>query len=347
MSIIHVARNGSPLGTFSETEIKQGLGTGQFLLSDLGWRSGMPQWKALGEWGEFAPILQPMVSIPVPGAPLIVEPAWERRAELGEWRAFWQTARCVLFTPSKVFSSLSQDGNIGGSFLFYVIPAMVMTILGQVISMVTGLEEIIKEVTEKYIFERLGYDYAQYLAEQAEQMEKMPASAKAMMQAFQIGGAVVGTVLGVLLGIFISAAIAHLMLMIVRGAKRPFATTFKAVSYTYGSLAFFTWIPVIGPVIGITYGSIVEIIALARAHGISLKRSAASVLLPILAGFCCLVTVFGAMHFGLKEMNYHIRPYPGHTPAPTSLPTPPPDSNDDDSKFTFCLGQETYGKRIL
>src|SRR4051812_41951924 len=54
MATIHVNRGGTNLGTFSEDEIRKGLGEKRFLLTDLGWREGMPSWQPLSQWPEFA-----------------------------------------------------------------------------------------------------------------------------------------------------------------------------------------------------------------------------------------------------------------------------------------------------
>jgi hypothetical protein len=41
MPMIHVPRDGAKLGEFTLEQIRDGLRTGQFRATDLGWRSGM------------------------------------------------------------------------------------------------------------------------------------------------------------------------------------------------------------------------------------------------------------------------------------------------------------------
>src|SRR5438132_14090798 len=54
MAMIHVNRGATSLGTFSEEEVREGLRTGRFAPTDLGWREGMPQWQPLSQFAEFA-----------------------------------------------------------------------------------------------------------------------------------------------------------------------------------------------------------------------------------------------------------------------------------------------------
>lgn len=51
---IHLARDGSALGIFSGSEVREGLASGRFRPDDLAWREGMPAWTPLSSWPEFA-----------------------------------------------------------------------------------------------------------------------------------------------------------------------------------------------------------------------------------------------------------------------------------------------------
>lgn len=50
MATIHVARDGAKLGEFSLEQVREGLGTGQFRPTDLGWQTGMPDWRPLSDF---------------------------------------------------------------------------------------------------------------------------------------------------------------------------------------------------------------------------------------------------------------------------------------------------------
>ena len=49
MATIHVARDGTNIGTFSVEEIREGLGTGRFRPTDMAWEAGMSDWRPLSE----------------------------------------------------------------------------------------------------------------------------------------------------------------------------------------------------------------------------------------------------------------------------------------------------------
>lgn len=50
--MIHISRGANSLGAFPEEEVREGLRTGRFTLTDLGWRDGMPSWKPLSQFPE-------------------------------------------------------------------------------------------------------------------------------------------------------------------------------------------------------------------------------------------------------------------------------------------------------
>src|SRR2546430_15683614 len=54
MATFHINRSGTSLGTFSEDEVREGLRSGKFGGTDLGWREGMPTWQPLAQISEFA-----------------------------------------------------------------------------------------------------------------------------------------------------------------------------------------------------------------------------------------------------------------------------------------------------
>ena len=51
--MIHVSRSGATLGIFEEEKVREGLRTGQFIGTDLGWMEGMPTWRPLSELESF------------------------------------------------------------------------------------------------------------------------------------------------------------------------------------------------------------------------------------------------------------------------------------------------------
>ena len=54
---IHIARNTTPLGVYSQEEVVDALNNGQLMLTDLAWREGMPTWVPLADWPEFKSVI--------------------------------------------------------------------------------------------------------------------------------------------------------------------------------------------------------------------------------------------------------------------------------------------------
>src|SRR5437762_12442669 len=68
MAMINVNRGATSLGAFSEEDVRDGLRTGRFLPTDLGWREGMAAWKPLSQFPELGGVAPPAVPPPQAGA---------------------------------------------------------------------------------------------------------------------------------------------------------------------------------------------------------------------------------------------------------------------------------------
>ncbi len=105
---IHIARKGALLGVFTAGEVPAGLAAGRFVATDLAWREGMAEWKALGEWPEFA-------SVPVPSpasAPTMPVAASTVPWELGKSPgAFFATVREAILNPAGLASGRFSFGD--------------------------------------------------------------------------------------------------------------------------------------------------------------------------------------------------------------------------------------------
>ena len=58
MNRIHIARNRQSLGQFSPEEVAEGLASGKFLATDLGWREPMEEWMPLSEFTDLPQVGQ-------------------------------------------------------------------------------------------------------------------------------------------------------------------------------------------------------------------------------------------------------------------------------------------------
>src|SRR4051812_10648996 len=120
MPMIHVARDGAKLGEFTLEQIRQGLTTGQFRPSDLGWQSGMAEWRLLGEFvGATAAAAAPPTLVPaaVPGNGL----PWENRQQLGFVKAWFDTVAMLIARPGEAFAMMRPEGGLVDPLLFGVI----------------------------------------------------------------------------------------------------------------------------------------------------------------------------------------------------------------------------------
>src|SRR5919201_6203084 len=105
--MIHVSRGGTTLGIFSEEEVREGLRTGRFAPTDLGWREGMATWQPPSQFPEFgaraatgAPPLQGApASAPGTPAPPRSGLPWDERRSKGLLNAFIETLQIVLLRP--------------------------------------------------------------------------------------------------------------------------------------------------------------------------------------------------------------------------------------------------------
>jgi hypothetical protein len=284
--MIHVNRGATSLGAFPEEEVSEGLRTGRFAPTDLGWREGMPSWQPLSQFPEFAaavPVAPPQQA----GAASASEAAaarsglpWEHRQERGFVNAFIETLAMVLTKPDLAFRTMRTEGGLGEPLLYALIGGSVGGIVSLLLSL--GLQSM-------GLF--------------AGQRDTFTALAGAGLGSIAL---IVLVPVFVLIGLFIGSAIVHLCLMIVGGANKSFETTFRVISFAQGSTGPLQIIPVCGGLIAGVWALVVNCIGLARAHETSTGRAVLAVFLPLIV--CCgggilLAMMFGA--FGAWSASHH------------------------------------------
>ncbi len=285
MANIHINRGSTSFGVLPENEVREGLRSGRFLPSDLGWREGMTSWQPLSQFQEFA--AEVAAAPPAPegaGAPPAAEgplaPAatgpragfpWDRRQELGIVNAFFETMKMVLLQPAEAFTVMKTEGGLGEPLIYAFIGGSVGFFFYLVFSL---------------LFRSVG----------------MMAGRNPLGQMFGAGlGFIFFLILipvFILIVVFVGSAILHLCLMLVGGAKRSFETTTRVVCYCLGSTYPLMIIPLCGGAISGVWAIVVECIGLARAHETDTGRAVLAVFLPIIV--CCgggllLGFFFGAM----------------------------------------------------
>jgi hypothetical protein len=285
MAMIHVNRGATSLGAFPEEQVREGIRSGRFLPTDLGWKEGMANWQPLSQFTEFAGDISaaPAAGAPpaqTPAAPATVPPVgstfaprsglpWDARASKGLFSAFIETLQMVLTRPTEAFTAMSREGGLGEPLLYAVIGGS----FGAVFAFIYN-----------FAFRSLNMFPSRHNA-----FENM------------LGGVgliflLIFTPLLVVIGTFIWSAILHVCLLLVGGAKQSFETTFRVVCYGGGSVNPLLVIPLCGGLIVFIWKIVLYTIGLARSHETDTGRALLAVLLPLIV--CCGGAIMLAVMFG-------------------------------------------------
>ena len=281
--MIHIGRAGAQLGSFSEFEVRQGLKSGRFFLSDLGWKEGMENWVPLSQFSEFITPPEPMP--PLPGAEPseeagpptaeIAEPGlpWDMRKRIGFFLAFAETARLVIMNPSEAFSRMLDSGSLAGPLLYNLIGGWFgMICAGIYLVLSTRLQPPPPTNLQ-------GLDAL---------LNFTPERAMKELQLLVVMGPVLVTV-----SALISSAVAHLLLMLAGGANKPYHVTLRVFCFSYGSVQLLQILPFAGNLVAPVLLMVYCVLGLAIAHGTTVWRSVTAMFLFLMAGFvCCVGMVF-------------------------------------------------------
>ncbi len=293
--MIHVSRSGATIGIFEEEKVREGLRTGQFIGTDLGWMEGMPTWRPLSELESFrAPTpAPPPPQVEAPGPTTTAQPVvpvatalnlrpglpWENRTSENFFNALFETIIMVLSKPDQAFAIMKREGGLGDPLLYAVICGSA----GSLISLVY-----------QFFLRSLGMG-----------MGRNGLGAIFGLGFFSILIIIFIPVL-VLIGVFIGSAITHVCLMIVGGAKQPFETTLRVLSYGNGSAHLLNVVPFCGGLLALVAALIVGSIGLARAHETDTWRAVVAILLPLIV--CCgggIFLFFAIFAGAMASGNWH------------------------------------------
>jgi hypothetical protein len=291
MAMIHVSRGTTTFGAFSEEQVREGLRTGRFMPSDLGWREGMQTWQPLSQFTEFAADTEGAATPPPPMTPATPPPAaaapgeipssriglpWDEREQKGWLNAFIETLQMVLTRPDYAFRAMKVEGGLGGPIVYALIGGCVGGIVSFLFSL--GLQSVGLTVGRHNTF--------------------------AVLTGIGAGSVAFIILLPVIiiLGLFIGGAIVHLCLMIVGGANKTFETTLRVLAFTQGSTGPLQMIPLCGGIIAGVWGLVVNCIGLARAHETETGRAVLAIFLPLIVccggGILLAILIPTALHFG-------------------------------------------------
>jgi hypothetical protein len=286
MAMIHVNRGATSLGAFSEEEVREGLRTGRFAPTDIGWREGMANWQPLSQFPELgatAPGAPPAQisagATSEAGAPRSGLP-WDHRQERGFFNAFVETLVMVLTKPGEAFTAMKREGGLGEPLIY----ALIGGCIGGVVS---------------FLFS-LGLQSVGLFADRHDRFAAM-AGMGAGSAAF-----IILLPLFIIIALFIGSAIVHLCLMIVGGANQSFETTFRVLAFSQGSTGPLQMVPICGGLIAGVWALVCNCIGLARAHETDTGRAVLAVFLPLIV--CCggvlvIAFMFGAL--GAWNVSHH------------------------------------------
>jgi hypothetical protein len=302
---IWINRAGQNLGTFSLEEVQRGLNQGQFVPTDLGWQEGMETWKPLAEFSGLQ--MPPQEAQPAPLAPISPTspnfppslgeqalatvdgaqdgPAWERRKEMGLFKALTQTWKEVLFNPNVTFSRMKTSGGFAAPFLFNLTMAIIWAFFTAIYRLLwTGM------------FAAAGgsaNNESSYLMDLG-----------VGTSAFAVAGIILFAI-PVIVGLtFVSAGITHLCLALFKGTSRSYEATYRVICYSY-SAWIFSIVPCVGgPVAGV-WALVSTIIGLSKVHRIEGWRAAVGVLLPVFVCFGIIVVLYAMIIAAIVSAMHH------------------------------------------
>lgn len=195
---------------------------------------------------------------PGPSAPEPVSaPDWETRGHLFNPVSYLITLREILFAPADTFRRLKPEASLFNALLFGLIGGIVGGLAGTTWQYATGL--MFPGLSDGPLAAFFSFpDRSRYLAT----LFFVPLATAAAL--------------------FAASAVFHFCLTVLHGANRGFAATFKVYAYAQGATALFGIVPVFGGVVAAVWSFIIVVVGLRETHRLSLGKSVAVVLLPVL-----------------------------------------------------------------
>jgi len=188
--------------------------------------------------------------------------------------AFGQTWRLVAFEPTRFFRAVKTSES-RAALLFGVAAFTIGTWVSLLFEWMAG---------------QAGSPAIERLLERFPLRDVDPELLAQMMERATFGRVVVTalvTPLAAVVGIYVLAALAHLLLLAVRGAPRGFTTTLTTVSYSFG-LFLLQALPMCGGLIALFWFLVVAITGLGEAQRCGSGKAAFAILAPGLLA-CMLV----------------------------------------------------------
>lgn len=216
----------------------------------------------------------PSAARPAPAQTPAWDNPWENRSGRGPVAAFAETLQQALFHPTAFFRATSPDRGAGRALLYAVI--------------VGTLSVAVAFLWQRALGDRLPFERGGLFLRFFESREVL-------------AGISVFLPFGVALGCIVWAAVLHVSLAVLGGARGTYTTTLKAVCYSSSATAFNAF-PVCGAAIGALWQIVVQVIGLRELHRTSTARAFWAWFLPFVVATCLAGVAVAAAMFGLATL---------------------------------------------
>jgi len=198
---------------------------------------------------------------------------WEDRAGRGPFAAFAETLQQTLFHPVAFYRGTAPDRGAGAALLYAVLVG----------TLSIAVAFLWQHALGEHIAGEFGGGYFDFFGRRP---------ALAWLSVF--------LPIGVALGIVIWAAVLHVSLAVLGGARGSYTTTLKAVCYSSSATAFNVF-PICGAAIGAVWQIVVQVIGLRELHRTSAARAFWAWFLPFVIAVCLAAALVVAAMFGLLK----------------------------------------------
>ena len=200
------------------------------------------------------------------------------RARRGFFHSFAETWKLAATEPARFFRQV-RIGQTGSAVLFGVLALTVGNWVSLVFSYLTAnaTVNIVGQITRRM----------------DGRVDTLPLTQLVQgltLRSF-IGQAVATPILA-LVAVYVTAAVFHLLLLLVRGAPRGFDATLTVVGYASG-IFLVRALPVCGGLIAMVWFAVAAIQGLAEAQRTGTGKATFAVLMPLLLAFLCFCGVLG------------------------------------------------------
>jgi len=206
---------------------------------------------------------------PVPG-----DNPWEQRGGRGRIAAFAETLQESLFRPTAFFRRTAPEGGAGAALWYAVLVGTLSLAVALLWQRALGGRMMMMEH---------GGRFPWFFESRA-----------------ALAGLSVFLPFGVALGNLVWAAVLHVSLAVLGGARGGYGTTLKAVCYSSSATAFNVF-PVCGAALGAVWQVVVQVIGLRELHRTSTARAFWAWLLPFVVAACAGVAAALAATVGLMR----------------------------------------------